>query len=86
MDSCSIKIKRLANGFEVQMTDPDIVKQNQAPSKKGEIGRWRDPEVTYAFKTTDEVMKFLNKNLAKAMPTDEYETSFDAAMKEEDDD
>lgn len=71
------RIERLANGFEVEMTDPKIVEQNQ----KGK-GSWRDPNVGYAFKTVQEVLDFLGKNLEAALPMDEYESAFDMASKE----
>lgn len=73
------KIKRLANGYEIQLRDPEIVKANREskPSKP-----WRDPEVGYVFKTIGEVTAFLTKNLEKALPLDEYSTSFDVAAKE----
>lgn len=78
--SAICKIERLANGYEVEITDPKIVEQN----KKGK-GGWKDPNVSYAFKTVDEVLKFLGKNLETAMPMDEYESSFDMAANEEED-
>lgn len=82
-----VKIERLKNGFEVEMTDPAIVKQNRASSKSNKPMPWKDPNVGYAFKTAEEVCKFLMANLDKAMPMDEYESSFDeaAATEEEDD-
>lgn len=77
------KIERLANGYEVEITDPKIVEQN----KTGK-GGYKNPEVSYAFKSVDEVLKFLGKNLETAMPLDDYESSFDMAAKddEEEDD
>lgn len=85
MSEYIVKIERLANGYEVEMTDPKIVAQNNKPTKDG-IGRWKDPKVCYAFKTVDEVLKFLSKNLETAMPMDDYENSFNEAAKEENDD
>lgn len=77
----SIKIERVANGYEVCLTDPEIVKKNSSAS-----GRWKNPEVEYVFKTVSEVMSFLEKNLDKAMPEGDYESSFAIeAAKEEDD-
>lgn len=73
------RIKRLANGYEVEITDPKIVEQNRKSK-----GDWKSPEISYAFKTVDEVLAFLKANLAKAMPMDDYESSFDMAAKEED--
>lgn len=82
-----IKIERLKNGFEVEMTDPEIVAANRKPSKGNNPSPWKDPNVGYAFKTAAEVCKFLEANLDKALPMDEFESSFDeaAATEEEDD-
>lgn len=85
MSECVVKIERLANGYEVEMTDPKIVEQNQKPSK-GSIGSWKDPKVAYAFKSVAEVLSFLEKNLETAMPMDEYQSSFEEATKEMEDD
>ena len=80
------RIERLANGFEVELTDPKIVAQNQKRDTKGmSMGPWKDPKVGYAFKNVDEVCAFLKTNLDKAMPLDEYGSNFDTAVDEEDD-
>lgn len=76
MGECVIRIERLANGYEVEITDPAIVKANQ--SRQGSKP-WRNPKINYAFKTVEEVLAFLSKNLEKALPMDDYSTSFDAA-------
>lgn len=76
------KIERLANGYEVEVTDPKIA----AANKKSKMGGWKDPKVSYAFKTIKEVLAFLEKNLDKALPLDEYESSFDMAAKDEEED
>lgn len=84
MSDTVIRIERLANGYEVEMTDPKIVAENRTPSDK--LGGWKDPKICYAFKTEAEVLAFLKSNLAKALPMDEYESSFSkAAMENEDD-
>lgn len=75
------KIKRLANGYEVEIRDPEIVKANRDTSSKPSKP-WRDPEVGYVFKTIGEVTVFLNNNLEKALPLDEYSSTFDVAAKE----
>lgn len=82
MDDCVVKIERLANGFEVEITDPKIVEANRKADSKTP---WRDPHVGYAFKTVQEVIDFLSKNLEKAMPAGEYESAFDEAAEEDDD-
>lgn len=76
------KIERCANGYEVSMCDPKIVESN----KKMKSGPWKDPEVCYVFKSIKEVLKFLKDNLEKALPLDEYASTFDKATEEEDDD
>ncbi|MEY4763129.1 MAG: hypothetical protein RLZZ200_2985 [Pseudomonadota bacterium] len=81
MDEYVCKIEKLANGYEVIMADPAIVKAN-ASSK----GSWRDPNIGHAFKDVDEVCAFLKANLDKAGAGDEYSSSFDAAVAEEGDD
>lgn len=84
MGECVAKIKRMKNGFEVEMKDPEIIKANMKPAKGG-IGPYKDPNVSYVFKTVDEVLAFLKANLEKAVP-DDYESSFDEAATEEGDD
>lgn len=78
-----VKIEKAQNGYEVEVTDPKIVAANRKDDMKGP---WRDPCVSYVFKTVDEVLEFLKKNLDKALPADEFTTSFDAAVGEEEDD
>lgn len=81
---CSIRIERLQNGFNVRITDPDIVKKNaeRDKAKDGCCSPWNDPQVTYAFSTKAEVVKFVTDNLDKALPVDEYSSTFDKAAKE----
>lgn len=86
-ESTIVRIERLKNGFEVEMTDPAIVQQNnKRDNSKGSYTPWKDPKVAYAFKTVAEVVTFLEKNLEKAMPMDEYGSSFDAAVASNEDD
>ena len=77
------KIEKMKNGYEVEMKDPEIVKANAKPSKGPTP--WKDPHVSYVFKTVDEVLAFLKANLEKAIP-DDYESSFDEAAATEEDD
>ena len=80
---CRIIISRLANGWTVRMTDPKIVEKNQKrDGKNGSYAPWQDPEVTFAFDTPKDVLKFLNANLEKALPVDEFDTSFAKALGE----
>ncbi len=80
VSACIVRIERMANGFEVEITDPAIVKANQSSKDK-----WRDPNISYAFKTVREVVAFLSRNLEKALPVDDYTSSFDKAADEESD-
>lgn len=82
---CSIRIERLQNGYNVRITDPEIVKQNNKRNEsKGDgcCAPWKDPQVTYAFSTKEEVSKFVIDNIDKALPVDEYSSTFDKAAKE----
>lgn len=72
------RIEKLANGYEVELYDAKRAAKN-AKSK----GEYIDPMVGYAFKTTEEVCEFLEKNLEKAVPKDEYGSAFDALVAEE---
>lgn len=85
MGDCVARIEKLQNGYEVEMKDPEIVKANMKPSKGG-VGTYRDPNVAYVFKTVEEVLAFLKTNLEKAIPADDYESSFDEAATTEEED
>ncbi len=80
---CCVCIERKTNGYEVEVTDPKIVAQNRKSDMKSP---WRNPKRSYVFSTVKEVLDFLNKNLDKALPTDEYTSSFDKAVGEMEDD
>jgi hypothetical protein len=83
-NDCTIRIERLQNGFTVRVTDPKIVKQNDERNKGGDscCAPWQDPEVKYAFTTKEEVIAFITENLDKALPVDEYSSTFDKAVKD----
>lgn len=81
---CRVVIERVANGYEVEVTDPKIAKKNSGPQPID--GPYRSSQKEYVFKTIEEVLAFLTKNLDKALPVDEYDSSFDEAIAEEDDD
>lgn len=80
---CRVVIERKVNGYEVEVTDPEI----KAKNAKGNMfsGDYRAAEKEYVFKTIDEVLTFLTKNLDKALPADEYDSSFDEALAEDED-
>lgn len=78
------RIERLANGFEVEISDPKIVAANQ--KRNSSTGTWRDPMIGYSFKSVKEVCDFLSKNLDKALPADEFGTAFDTAASDDGED
>jgi hypothetical protein len=82
MGEYTCRIERLTNGYEVEIKDPAIVKANSKPKKSNEPSTYRDPWKSFAFTTVEEVLAFLKKNLDKALPDDEYSTSFDLAAAE----
>jgi hypothetical protein len=68
----------------VRITDPDIVKQNNKRDTKGDgcCSPWKDPQVSYAFSTSKEVIDFIKGNIDKALPVDEFSSTFDKAAKD----
>lgn len=78
MGDCRVVIERVANGYEVEVSDPAI------KPKKGEL--YTESRKEYVFKTVSEVLSFLTKNLDTALPAEEYESAFDDAVEEMDDD
>lgn len=77
-----VKISRAQNGYLCSMNDPKIVAQN----RKRDLSRsnapcppYRDPEKVYLFSTIQELTTFLEGNLDKALPKDDYGSSFDDA-------
>ena len=85
MGDCNIGIQRHRNGYTVRITDPKIVKQNdeRTRDKNGNtVESWRDPQVSYAFSTSDEVVDFIKSNIDKALPVDDFSSTFDKAAKE----
>ena len=81
MSDYDVCIERLTNGYTVKVRDPKIVERNRKPSTP-----YKNPCREYVFTDVKSVLSFLEKNLDKALPADEYETSFDAAVAEDDDD
>jgi hypothetical protein len=73
---CRVVIERVANGYEVEVSDPAI--------SKGKGDLYVDRRKEYVFKSIDEVLSFLTKNLDKALPADEYDSAFDEAVEEDD--
>ncbi len=85
-NDCSIRIERHQNGYTVRITDPAIQKANDKRRGKDNddapAREWRDPQVSYAFTTKDEVVEFVKANIDKALPEDEYASTFDKAAEE----
>lgn len=77
MSDCRVVIERVANGYEVEVSEP-------ASSSKKANDLYVDRRKEYVFKSIDEVLKFLTKNLDKALPADEYDSAFDEAVEEDD--
>jgi len=80
--SCNVRIERASNGYTVTMRDPKIVAANDKRSgKMGDepVPPYRDPDVEYVFSDFAKMMKFLKVNLDKALPKDEFSSSFDEA-------
>jgi hypothetical protein len=83
MRDCEIRIERTQNGYLVRMTDPELVKKNEArDSKDGCCEPWQDPQVKYSFEDKEGVVKFITENIDKALPVDEYSSAFDKAAKD----
>ncbi len=80
MNDCC-RIERAVNGYTVSLRDPEAVKANAAPKTQ-----WKDPNREYVFDSVEKVLAFLGKTLDKALPMDEYGTSFSKALTEVDDD
>lgn len=76
------RIERAANGYEVEISDPKIVKANR--ERKDGSGVWRDPMVSFVFEDIDGVLNFLKSNLDKALVRDEFSSTFDLASAEKD--
>ena len=84
----SCRIERHANGWEVTMRDPAIVKANRVRDRMKyddpKRGEYRDPNISMVFTKEDEVLSFLKKNLKKMEAEADFDTSFDLACCEPD--
>lgn len=82
MSDCILRVEKLTNGYEVEISDPNIVAENAKPKSN-----WQDPWKGYAFKTPEEVAAFVGAVLGKLAPPssdDEFAAAFKAATKEDD--
>lgn len=82
MDDTTIRISCAQNGYIVEVTDPDITKDNRGADlmKGGKTVPWRDPNVKFTFKTPKEVAAFITTNIDKMFP-DAEETSYASSFK-----
>lgn len=79
-----IRIDRARSGFNVTVTDPDIVKANQRRDRNSgaSLGPWQDPQIEYSFEDKAAVLKFLDKAIDVALPEDAFTSAFDKLAKE----
>jgi hypothetical protein len=77
-----VSIERVVNGWELEYKDPDIEKENRKPK----AGMYRNPMKEMVFKTSKEVTDFLTKNLDKLCSVEDYSSSFDEALMENEND
>lgn len=74
MGDCICRIERLENGYEVELFDPETEKENSKNKT------YRSPYKSYAFETTEAVLKFLKENLEKSKKTDVFGDAFKKAV------
>jgi hypothetical protein len=77
---CCVRIERFSNGYTVEIKDPAIVKENSKPYDSKKASNYRDPWKSFVFKTDDEVVAFLKKNLKKAIVKPEGDDDFGTAF------
>lgn len=82
MDGC-VRIERAENGYMVAMRDPKIVAKNA--KRDIEKQEWMDPNREYVFETIEAVLKFLQANLDKALPKQDYDSAFEMMVDDDDD-
>lgn len=81
MHDCYVRIGMAENGFTLETRDPEIMKKNM-----DDDGPYKDPERKYVFSTMEDLKTFLSDNLDTMLvkTKDEYGSSFNAAVKQED--
>ena len=80
-----VTIERIANGYTVTMKDQKLVAAQKKARKSGNYD-YVDPMKTYSFTDIAAVTKFLTGNLEKALPAVDYDSSFDDAVEEANED
>lgn len=74
-----ICIRRDRNGWEVELEDPELVAYNQ---NRGDDDAYCDSTVEYNFETKEQVLAFLTAVLDKALPEDNFGSTFDKLAKD----
>lgn len=85
MSDFDIRIEKTISGYELRLRDPEIVQANKDRDKNaskngGVYPDWKDPCREFVLKDKKALLAFLDKNIDKALPADDYESSFDAAV------
>jgi len=78
----SMRIERNKNGYEVTVTDPAIVAANEKSRSSDGPSDWKNPDVEYQFQTKDQVLAFVTAAFDKALPEEEYSSTFDKLAKD----
>ena len=82
MGETVLRIEKLQNGWEIEIADPEVLKNNKDPKKS-----WKDPWVGYAMLSVDDVKEFIGKHLDSLEPPadadDEYGAEFVRQTEEE---
>lgn len=87
MSDSRITIERMTNGYSVRVCDPKIEEANRKRSAKGNYDiPYRDPYREYAFPTIEKTLAFVGKVAEKALPKDDYESAFDMAVEDDEED
>ena len=83
MSNFDIRIQKTISGYELRLRDPAIDKKNKELAKGEAYGpKWQDPCREFVLKDKKALLSFLDKNIDKALPADDYTSSFDAAVAE----
>ena len=81
MSDFDIRIQKTISGYELRLRDPAIVAENKKLGKGEAYGpKWQDPCREFVLKDKKALLSFLDKNIDKALPADDYTSSFDAAV------
>lgn len=76
----TVSISRAENGYTLTARDPKIEEQNAKRSldTKNRSKPYIDPTKTYVFEDFASLSEFLEKNLEKALPKEDYVSAFTA--------